>query len=64
MAPYTWTLQDEDGNDVRITEPFESKGEAEAWMGAEWASLLNEGAKFVVLQEDGRFLYRMGLEEA
>lgn len=63
MAPFTWTLQDGSGTDMRITEPFDSKEEAEAWMGAEWASLVNEGAEFVVLQEDGDVVYRMGLEE-
>lgn len=63
MAPFTWTLQDGSGTDVRVTEPFESKEEAEAWMGAEWASLQNEGAEFVVLKENGELVYRMGLEE-
>ena len=64
MAPFTWTLQDASGTDLRVTEPFDTKDEAEAWMGAEWASLLGEGAEFVALKEDGKHVYRMGLREA
>ncbi len=63
MAPFTWTLQDGSGTDLRVTEPFASKQDAEAWMGSEWSSLLEEGAQFVALKEDGDLVYRMGLNE-
>jgi hypothetical protein len=63
MAAFTWTLQDESGADLRVTEPFDSKQEAEAWMGAEWSALAAEGAEFVALKENGDLVYRMGLSE-
>lgn len=63
MASFTWTLQDASGTDMRVTEPFDSRQEAEAWMGAEWASLLEEGAEFVELKDGDSLVYRMGLRE-
>jgi hypothetical protein len=63
MPEFTWTLQDPAGKALRTTEAFASKEEAEAWMGAEWSALKDEGGEFVVLEEDGRVLYRMGLSE-
>lgn len=48
---------------MRATQTFASKEEAEAWMGDEWASLLEEGAEFVSLRANGEQLYRMGLRE-
>ena len=60
---FTWTLLDPLGADMRTTEEFASKEEAEAWMGTEWASLLDEGAEYVSLRENGKQLYRMGLKE-
>ncbi|MGH2698739.1 MAG: hypothetical protein ACRDJL_06020 [Actinomycetota bacterium] len=63
MAEFTWTLQDDKGEDLRTTEAFSSKEEAEAWMGAEWSSLRAEGGEFVVLKEDDAVVYRMGLSE-
>ncbi len=64
MANYRWVLQDKARNEMRSTETFSSKEEAEAWMGAEWGSLADEGAEYVVLVEDDKVLYRMGLSEA
>jgi hypothetical protein len=64
MTSYRWILQDDARTDLRSTETFSSKEEAEAWMGAEWARLADEGATYVVLMEDGSVLYRMGLGEA
>ncbi|HEX2296628.1 MAG TPA: hypothetical protein VHN37_15150 [Actinomycetota bacterium] len=63
MAEFVWKLHGPSGEDLRATEPFASKDEAEAWMGAEWASLLDEGAETVSLVRDGDVLYRMGLRE-
>ena len=63
MPNFTWTLQDPAGKDMRTTDPFTSKEEAEAWMGAEWSSLRDEGAEFVLLRADGDVIYRMGLSE-
>ena len=63
MGDFTWKLHGPGGEDLRATEAFDSKEEAEAWMGAEWASLLEEGAETVSLVEGDRTLYRMGLRE-
>ncbi len=46
---------------MRRSEEFDTKEEAEVWMGAEWASLLEEGAETVSLMEGEKRLYRMGL---
>ncbi|MDQ3771899.1 MAG: hypothetical protein M3343_07430 [Actinomycetota bacterium] len=63
MSDFTWTLQDEQGDDLRTTEVFATKEDAEAWMGAEWSALRTEGGEFVVLKEGDEVVYRMGLSE-
>jgi uncharacterized protein (DUF736 family) len=63
MATFTWTLLDASGAEMRTTEPFPSQAEAEAWMGAHWSALLDEGAEYVSLREDDEQIYRMGLRE-
>ena len=60
---FTWTLLDPLGADMRTTDEFASKEEAEAWMGTEWSALLDEGAEYVSLRENGKQIYRMGLKE-
>jgi hypothetical protein len=62
--PFIWVLLDAAGNEMRSTDEFAGKDEAEAWMGREWESLLSEGAEHVSLREDGQQHYRMGLREA
>ena len=64
MTELSWILHGPQGEDLRTSESFASKAEAEAWMGAEWASLRDEGAESVSLVEDGNVLYRMSLNEA
>jgi len=64
MADFRWVLHDEAGTDLRSTERFATKEEAESWMGAEWASLLAEGAESVSLFEDDTKHYQMGLRPA
>jgi len=61
MAGWQWVLHDDNGNDMRSSEEFESKESAEAWMGQVWADLLDEGAETVSLIHEGRHQYRMGL---
>ena len=63
MADFTWTLQDSDGTDLRTSEAFTTKEEAEAWMGAEWSALRAEGGEYVLLKEGDDVVYRMGLSE-
>lgn len=64
MSETCWILKDADGRELRSTESFGSRAEAEAWMGTEWAALLEEGAESVVLLENGERAYEMGLREA
>ena len=63
MSSFTWTLLDASGKEMRTTDAFASQEEAEAWMGAEWSSLLDEGAEYVSLRSDDSQLYKMGLRE-
>jgi hypothetical protein len=63
MSGFRWTLHDRTGNELRATETFESKQEAETWLGDRWMTLLDEGAESVSLLDDGRVVYRMGLRE-
>ena len=64
MDEWRWRLHDPEGADMRTTDAFASKEEAEAWMGAEWQSLLEEGAETVSLVQGDRTIYVMGLKEA
>ncbi len=64
MSAWHWVLHDAEGKDVRATEQFESREEAESWMGTEWSKLLDEGAETASLMGDGKEIYRMGLREA
>lgn len=61
---FRWILHDAAGTDLRASEDFASQADAEAWMGSEWASLLDEGAESVTLMDGDDKLYRMGLREA
>ena len=64
MSDVRWVLKDAQGNELRSTETFSSREDAEAWMGREWSVLLDEGAETVVLLEDSSVVYEMGLREA
>ena len=61
MSYFVWTLRDADGGTLRTTQTFDSKEEAEAWMGNTWDELLAEGAETVALVEGDETLYEMGL---
>ncbi|MDQ5874566.1 MAG: hypothetical protein M3526_04185 [Actinomycetota bacterium] len=63
MSAYHWVVHDAAGAEIRTSEPFDSKEQAEAWMGQEWKSLLDAGGESVSLLHDGAVLYQMGLEE-
>ncbi|HYI46318.1 MAG TPA: hypothetical protein VE174_12745 [Actinomycetota bacterium] len=64
MSAFHWVLNNADGAALRSTDPFESKEDAEAWMGEHWAELLDEGAETVSLMSDEHALYEMGLRES
>ncbi|MBA2427643.1 MAG: ComEC/Rec2 family competence protein [Actinobacteria bacterium] len=61
MPDYHWVLHDVSGKDLGPTQPCPSRGEAEDFMGREWAALLEEGAHSATLVGDGKKLYTMGL---
>jgi hypothetical protein len=63
MDDFAWTLHDESGHDLRSTQTFPSKEDAEAWMGAHWSELRDEGAESVTLRRADESLYQMGLGE-
>ena len=44
MSEFVWMLHDESGTDLRSSESFASKEEAESWMGSAWSDLRSEGA--------------------
>ena len=60
---FRWVLHDLEGLDLRTTELFDSQADAEAWMGTNWARLLDEGAESVSLMESAEHIYKMGLRE-
>jgi len=64
VSEFRWVLQDESGNEIRTTEAWATKEEAEAWIGAKWQELVDEGGAFVSLREDDEQVYRMSLAEA
>lgn len=63
MADFTWVLLDGDGKELRTSEAFPSKEDAEVWMGANWEELLAAGGEYVSLREGDEQVYRMGLKE-
>lgn len=64
MTDVRWILKDALGTELRSTDAFGSRDEAEAWMGREWQGLLEAGAESVVLVEGDHRVYEMGLREA
>lgn len=64
MSDYRWVLQDEAGKEIRVTDPWPTQEEAEAWMGAAWEDLVAEGGAYVSLRSGDEQIYRMSLAEA
>ena len=58
---WTWVLIGADGSEMRSTEGFDSKDEAEAWLSDHWSELAEEGAESVSLRDDDDESYRMSL---
>jgi hypothetical protein len=61
---FSWRYLGPGGEDRGSSEPFPDREAAEAWMGDGWADLRARGIDEVILEEDGRERYRMGLGEA
>jgi hypothetical protein len=62
MSVYRWLLKDANGAELRTSEGFDSKDEAESWMGTEWSALAVEGADRVVLMDGDDVVYDMSLQ--
>ena len=63
MGALRWVLLDEAGGELRATEEFDSREQAEAWLGSRWQELASEGAAAVSLRDDSGEIYEMSLAE-
>lgn len=63
MSKWHWVVLDARGSELSTTESLASRDEAEAWMGAHWAALLEEGGDSVTLVGGGESIYTMGLAQ-
>ncbi|MFN2525088.1 MAG: hypothetical protein ABR505_02320 [Actinomycetota bacterium] len=61
MAEFRWGFRDASGADAGSSQTFDSKEQAEEWMGQRWADLLAGGTETVTLMSNGEDLYEMGL---
>jgi hypothetical protein len=63
---FIWRYLDGGGDEVGVSEKFEDRAAAEAWLGEAWQDLLRRGVEEVVLEDRDRdrTIYRMGLREA
>jgi hypothetical protein len=64
---WTWRYEDPQGDlctaaDAPGPGEFATQGDAESWLGESWRELLDSGVAQVSLLEDGRTVYRMGLD--
>ena len=60
---WTWRFEDATGRPVDgQSEAFSSQSDAESWLGQAWRDLVSAGTVNVVLSEDERVEYRMGLQ--
>ena len=64
MSAFAWVLNSPDGSQLRTTEVFDSKGQAEEWMGDNWSDLADEGAETVSLMSGSEVIYTMSLKPA
>lgn len=64
MSSFHWRTLDAEGNELSRSEDFDSKEAAEAWMGAEWKKLLEQGGHSVSLRSDDDEIYEMSLHPA
>mgnify|MGYP001259419494 CR=1 FL=1 len=62
---WTWRYHGEDGAPTEAAEPpaesFTSRGDAESWLGENWAELAETGVATVTLVEGDREVYTMPL---
>lgn len=62
---WTWRYHGEDGAPTETAEPkaelFTSRGDAESWLGENWAELAENGVGSATLLEGEREVYTMPL---
>ncbi|HEX2240088.1 MAG TPA: hypothetical protein VHJ82_02950 [Actinomycetota bacterium] len=58
---WRWIYRDSAGEERGSSESFDSKEQAEEWMGENWSELLEAGTESVTLRSDDESLYDMGL---
>jgi hypothetical protein len=62
---WTWRYHEADGAQTKAeelpAESFTSRGDAESWLGENWAELAEGGVGDVALLEEGREVYTMPL---
>ena len=54
---WTWALENADGESVGTSEPFDSRSDAESWVGEEFGNLLEQGVDQVRLFDDDAEVY-------
>lgn len=54
---WTWRLETADGESVGTSEPFDSRSDAESWVGEAFAELIEQGVDQVRLFEDDTEIY-------
>jgi hypothetical protein len=67
MAPsvsWFWTFESASGEPVGQSEMFDSRSDAESWIGEAFPDLLERGIVRVRLLEGVQEIYEMSLEEA
>jgi hypothetical protein len=60
---FHWTVYDRSDVEIRQTEGFATREEAEEWMRDSWSELVAGGGARVRLEGDDGTIYDMGLEE-
>ena len=61
MDSWRWVLLSEGGDELRSTEGFATRGEAEEWLSGAWSSLADEGVAAVSLRSGDDEVYEMSL---
>ncbi len=54
---WTWSYEDADGGPVGTSQEFDSRGDAESWIGEEFGALLDEGVAQVRLHDGDTEVY-------
>jgi hypothetical protein len=54
---WTWRLEKADGSNIGTSESFDSRGDAESWVGEEFEDLLEKGIDQVTLFDGDTEVY-------